>query len=171
MSEPAAVNETAESSEVADTQAGISPDPALMDWLRAEHEGYTEGLRFAAGEIDLNADGAVETLVYVAGPMVCGSGGCNAYVLQKEGEGYVKISGHTVSNLPIGAFDTQTNGWRDLAITVRGGIMEEGPDTGRLSYDGTRYPLNSTVLPAERADQPFEIVLPFVEWEELQLLP
>ena len=113
----------------------------------------------------------METLVYTFGPMICGSGGCNVYVLQRDRGEYIKISGHTVSNLPIGAFYTETNGWRDLAITVRGGGLEEGPDAARLPFDGTRYPLNPTVLPAERTDEPFEIVLPDVEWQELQPLP
>lgn len=152
-------------------QVTLSADLALLDWLRTENEGYTDDLRFAFADVDLNGDGEMETLVYTFGPMICGSGGCNVFVLQRDGGEYTKISGHTVSNLPIGAFYTETNGWRDLAITVRGGGLEEGPNVARLPFDGTRYPLNPTVLPAERTDEAFEIVLHDVEWQELQPMP
>lgn len=44
-------------------------------------------LTYAQASVDLNGDGTDEVLAYVMGPMVCGSGGCNLYVLAREGEG------------------------------------------------------------------------------------
>ena len=61
-----------------------------------------------------------------------------------------EIARTTVTQLPVGVLDTSSNGWRDLGVTTAGG----GELTGRrkLKHDGTGYPTNPTVPPAEELD-------------------
>lgn len=107
-------------------------------------------LTYAQASVDLNGDGTGEVLAYVMGPMVCGSGGCNLYVLAPEGEdggeGWRVVTRTSVTRTPVGVLTTSTNGWRDLAVSIGGGGAQAG--WVRLTYDGRTYPTNPTAPPA-----------------------
>lgn len=107
-------------------------------------------LTYAFAPVDLNGDGTDEGLAYVMGPMVCGSGGCNLYVLVPQGEdggeGWRVVTRTSVTRTPVGVLTTSTNGWRDLAVSIGGGGAEAG--WVRLTYDGRTYPTNPTAPPA-----------------------
>lgn len=107
-------------------------------------------LTYAHASVDLNGDGSDEVLAYVMGPMVCGSGGCNLYVLSREGESWRVVTRTSVTQTPVGVLTTSTNGWRDLAVSVGGGGAEAG--WVRLTYDGRTYPTNPTAPPATPLD-------------------
>lgn len=113
--------------------------------LRGQHAD-DGGLTYASASVDLNGDGTDEILAYVMGPMVCGSGGCNIYVLAREGEGWRVVTRTSVTQTPVGVLTTSTNGWRDLAVSIGGGGAEAG--WVRLTYDGRTYPTNPTAPPA-----------------------
>lgn len=113
--------------------------------LRALHAD-DGALTYASASVDLNGDGTDEVLAYVMGPMVCGSGGCNLYVLAQDGEGWRVVTRTSVTQTPVGVLTTSTNGWRDLAVSIGGGGAEAG--WVRLTYDGRTYPTNPTAPPA-----------------------
>jgi hypothetical protein len=137
------------------TTAPAASDPAAA-WVAATYAD--EGaLMYKAGSVDLDGDGVDEQLVYPAGPMLCGSGGCNLVVLQKEGNGWEKVSELSVTQLPVGVLETSTNGWRDLWVTVAGGGLPA--TTMKLMFDGKRYPKNPTVAPAVAIDKPGTVVI------------
>lgn len=102
------------------------------------------------GEADLDGDGAKEVLVYVGGPMLCGSGGCNLNVLKAKPDGFDKIGDISVSQLPVGVLDTSSHGMRDLAITTYGGGAPE--QIMRIPFDGKKYASNPTIKPATPVD-------------------
>jgi hypothetical protein len=99
---------------------------------------------------DLDGDGADEAIVFVLGPNWCGSGGCNAYVLTPAGDGYRAVMDATVTDTPIGVLPTTSHGWLDLFVSVGGGGVPAG--TVAMRFDGTAYPRNPTVAPAEPVD-------------------
>ena len=116
-------------------------------------------LTYAQASVDLNGDGTDEVLAYVMGPMVCGSGGCNLYVLAPEGEdggeGWRVVTRTSVTRTPVGVLTTSTNGWRDLAVSIGGGGAQAG--WVRLTYDGRTYPTNPTAPPATPLDGPPDV--------------
>lgn len=151
-SEPAETATADTAPEAAATpEAPAGPPAGLEAFLRGRHADDGD-LRYAYGTVDLNGDGSDEVLAWVAGPMVCGSGGCGLYVLTPEGDGWRVVTETSVTQTPIGVLSTSTNGWRDLAVSVGGGGMPAG--WMKLAFDGTSYPTNPTVAPAEPLDQP-----------------
>lgn len=105
-------------------------------------------IHYFAQQADLNGDGRPETIVHVAGPMVCGTGGCNTAVFTPERQGLRTVAWISVTRPPIAVAETNSNGWRDLIVRVSGGGIIPGYDA-RLRYDGLAYPENPTVPPAE----------------------
>ncbi|RJG05947.1 hypothetical protein D3870_07875 [Noviherbaspirillum cavernae] len=100
-------------------------------------------LRYFDSSVDLNGDGKPEVLVYVVGPTVCGTGGCNLLVFTSEGTGYRLVSNISVTQPPIRASSNRSSGWRDLVVRVGGGGGKSGDVT--LAFDGKSYPGNPTV--------------------------
>jgi hypothetical protein len=134
-----------------------APSPvSVEEWLRANELGDDaaggpfEGALYAKAETDLDGDGVDEVLVYVGGPMFCGSGGCNLLVLKRGSGGFAAVGDLSVVQRPVGVLDSSTNGWRDLAVSVSGGGNPGG--TMKLMFDGKAYPSNPTVAPAEPVD-------------------
>lgn len=70
-------------------------------------------------------------------------------------ENYADIG---VAQLPVGVLETSTNGWRDLAVSVRGGGIEGG--VARVPFGEDQYASNPTVAPAEITQDSFETVIP-----------
>ncbi|HEX5000007.1 MAG TPA: MliC family protein [Terriglobia bacterium] len=99
-------------------------------------------IHYFDGSVDLNSDGKPELLVYVAGPMVCGSGGCNLLVFTPVGNGYRLVSRISVTRPPIRASNNRSSGWRDLIVHVSGGGARS--EDVALSFDGKSYPKNPT---------------------------
>src|SRR5215472_5230020 len=53
--------------------------------------------RYAAAFVDLKEDGTEEAIVYLMGPLWCGSGGCSCLVLLPAGESYKVVTKTTIT--------------------------------------------------------------------------
>ena len=120
----------------------------LAKYLRARNGAVDlSTARAAIAFADLDGDGVAEVVAYLRGPGWCGSGGCNAYVLARDGDEYVVRMASTVTRLPIGLLESWSHGWRDLFVWVGGGGGPSG--CVAMRYNGAAYPSNPTVLPVE----------------------
>ena len=142
------------------TEAPESETEAVEAWLGQRYSDLGE-IRFFHASTDLNGDGQREVVVYAYGPMLCGTGGCNTLVLAPAEGGYRLVTEISVSRPPIQVLPRTSNGWHDLLVRVSGGGVPEGYDA-ELRFDGTTYPNNPTVAPAERATdtEGAEILIP-----------
>jgi hypothetical protein len=131
--------------DVAATDA-IAAGDVLGQAIRAALAGDYEAHYFDAAT-DLNGDGTPEVIAYVAGPMVCGSGGCSVLVFATAADGYRLVSRITVAQPPVRVAPRSSRGWRNLVVGVGGGGMAAG--NAELQFDGTSYATNPTVPPAE----------------------
>jgi len=106
--------------------------------------------RFFEATVDLNDDGAPEVLAYVAGPLVCGTGGCSLYILTPGAGigGYRLVGRVSVTHVPVRLSPRSQNGWRNLVLRIGGGGGPAGDV--EIRFDGRSYPTNPTVLPQER---------------------
>lgn len=148
-------------SAAASPTAGVAPAdidfPSEAEaWVRAQYPGKGF-LLYLSGKADLDGDGVDEMLVYVGGASVCGSGGCPLAVLKEEGDHWRTVTLLSVVQLPVGVLDSRSHGWRDLWVTVAGGGVPAG--FRRLQFDGTCYPANPTVSPAQPIDKPTSEVI------------
>lgn len=89
-----------------------------------------------------NADGGGEA-------NLCGSGGCELYVLTLTPTGYRQVTNISITRPPIRILPTITHGWHDLGVLVAGGGINPGYEA-QLRFDGRTYPSNPTVPPATR---------------------
>ncbi len=127
------------------------PDADLRRFLQAlyhDSRGYARDARFAAAFIDLNGDGDDEAVVRVSGSNLCGSGGCHTHILARAATGWVEVTNLTITWPPVRVLETRSNGWRDLSVRVAGGGIIPGYEA-RLRFDGTGYPANPSVAPAD----------------------
>lgn len=124
------------------------PSEAVAAALRIVFNSDAGDVRYFHQVIDLDGDGRDEIVAHVAGPNVCGSGGCDTVVLAPDGDGYRVVADIASTRPPISAAMTRSNGWRDLVVTTGRGGGESGPVL--LHYDGTTYPSNPAVAPAKR---------------------
>lgn len=95
--------------------------------------------------VDLNGDGRPEVLVYLFGPYMCGSGGCNLLVFRREGDAYKLVSDISLARNPVVVSEQRTNGWNDLIFPVSGGGVRAHHVV--LRFNGKSYPDNATVEP------------------------
>ena len=123
---------------------GDAPEVAVKAWLLSETAGYG-ALDYALAWIDLNGDRQAEAIVYLAGPSLCGTGGCTMYVLERQRSDFLIRARTTVTKPPISVLETRSHGWRDLAVNVR--CLETTCPQARLRFDGSRYPSNPTTTP------------------------
>lgn len=142
----APVNEAGANTIGATANAETALPEGALAFLRSQLDSGSEA-RVAAAAADLNGDGRDEVIAYVMGPMLCGSGGCNAYVLTPEGDGWRVAMNASVTQTPINLLPERTNGWSDLMVSVGGGAAEAGQV--RMKYDGRSYPRNPTTAAAE----------------------
>lgn len=110
--------------------------------------------RYTVALADLDGDKRPEALIYAMATSdgdgqadLCGSGGCDLYVLALTPNGYRQVTDLSVAQPPVWVLPTITNGWRDLGVMVSGGGIIRGYEA-RLRYDGHSYPNNPTVAPA-----------------------
>ena len=106
-------------------------------------EGYRT-LRVTAAPVDLNSDGRAETIAYLEGDSVCGSGGCDTYIIAQEEEGYRVVTKLTISWPPIRVLDRKTSGWHNLGVWNQGGGIQPGFEA-ELKFDGQSYPANPSL--------------------------
>ena len=111
-------------------------------WVRETFAG-SEPLLYRFANVDLDGDGENETLVYVAGPMMCGTGGCPLIVLAPGESDFRLLSKTSVVQMPFGVLDTRTDGWRDIWVTTYGGGMREA--TRKLVWTGEGYTANASM--------------------------
>ena len=130
---------------------------ALLD---TEFSGF-DGLTYYAGSVDLNGDGTEEWMAYVAGPGACGTGGCPLRIFQQTESGIETKGELSVVQLPVGVFDTSTDGWLDLAVTIGGGGAEYA--VVKVTYSDPVYISNPTVAPTEASSENFTTVVAFPE--------
>lgn len=123
---------------------GAALGPAIRRALGGDWEA-----RYFAAAVDLNGDGAQEVVTYVAGPMVCGTGGCPVFVFAPGADGHRLVARITVAQPPVRVSPRSTHGWRDLVVGIGGGGLAAG--NAELQFDGTSYPGNPTVPPARPA--------------------
>ena len=156
--------------EVADPNGASTFEPspeevaALKAILKPQYADFREDWpdeqwlpAFRAAKFDLDGDGSIELLVRLEGRTACGSGGCAFRVYRQEGASWRRLSGSTLTFLPIGVGDTSNLGWRDIVISTRSDYVDSGK--ARLKFDGKAYPLNPTMPPATPTDEIGTIVL------------
>lgn len=89
-----------------------------------------------------------DILVYVAGTLICGSGGCNAYLFGSDD--YRPLAGISPARLPIRALDRIHHGRWDIGVPARG-VGVRDAYVGALAFDGRRYAANPTLTGVPRA--------------------
>jgi hypothetical protein len=142
------------------TGASAAASPGVAKFVRDHRLA-----RYSVALTDLNGDGRAEALVYAMdsaggrGGGLCGSGGCNLYVLALTAKGYRQVADIAITRPPIGVLPTMAHGWHDLAVRVAGGGIIPGHEA-RLRFDGRSYPSNPTVRPATRLEHgPGKVVI------------
>jgi WD40 repeat protein len=95
-------------------------------------DGEEWTVKYAYGKSDLNGDGKPEALVYVYGPMICGSGGCSILIASPTGAGYKIVGSTNLVSTPIIVTDQTTRGWRNLVFCSREGFR-------KTSWNGKKY--------------------------------
>jgi len=101
--------------------------------------------RYYYNRVDLNGDGEPEVLVYLFGPYMCGSGGCNTLVFRRGGGGYKLVSDIPLTRNPIIVSERKTNGWHDLVFLASGGGVRAHYVV--LRFNGKSYPDSSAEDP------------------------
>jgi len=101
--------------------------------------------RYYYNKVDLNSDGKPEVLVQLRGDLVCGSGGCDTFILQQSNSGYRIISDIALTRAPVIVSQSKTNGWNDLVVYVAGGGIMQGYYVS-LQFNGRTYPGNPTSI-------------------------
>jgi hypothetical protein len=129
-------------------QPAALTDEDVAAAVNAALEGDFDARYFDA-RVDLDGDGRDEVLAYVAGPMVCGTGGCPLFVFTPGDGAYQQVARILVVQVPVRVSTQSTQGWRDLVVGIAGGGIPAG--NAVLKFDGTTYPSNPTVPPAEPA--------------------
>ncbi len=117
----------------------------LQERFRGEGQIEDRSTRFVAAPVSLDEKTPME-LVYVLGQRWCGSGGCTAFLLKPEGSSFAVAQKFTLVRLPIRVLCSKSNGWRDIAMWVRGGGSSGHAVV--LHFNGSRYPSNPSVAPA-----------------------
>jgi hypothetical protein len=104
---------------------------------------------YVAAFADLNGDGREEALVSLHSGLFCGSGGCALYIYTPAGTSWRQVAELTIVNAPVRLLASETRGWRDLAVHVRGGGMAI-PYEARMRFDGRTYASNPSLAPRLR---------------------
>ena len=107
---------------------------------------------------DLNGDGGDEALVSLHSGMFCGSGGCALYIYRRAGASWREVAELTIVNAPVRLLNSRTRGWRDLAVSVRGGGVDL-PREARIVYDGRTYASNPSLAPRLRRGAPGRVLI------------
>jgi predicted small lipoprotein YifL len=158
--ESPAVTESVEAETATSETAGAEAAAPVGAMLREMYAEFGRDTRYFVAAADLDGDGDEEVIVHVAGPMVCGTGGCNTLVFTPRGSGYELVGDISVTRPPIRVSRASTNGWRNLIVHISGGGIQS--IDGEVPFDGATYQSNPTapmVAPAADLDTA-EIVIP-----------
>jgi hypothetical protein len=148
---------------VAGSSAAAEPEAkaeaAVRQWV-AERLGPPSDreLRYNLAWADLGGDSRPEAIVYVTGQDVCGSGGCNMYILQQRPSGFRMLARTTITRPPIAVLKTRTKGWRDVSVYVAGGGINPGY-RAKLQFDGWKYLSNPSMAYAVERGTPERVVI------------
>jgi len=123
--------------------------------IRAEYPDAGYDSAFA----DLNGDGRLEALVYMASPIFCGSTGCDLFVFTPTSDGWRQVAEISMGRPPVRRLRNRSRGGNDLTMLVSGD--PDGPHEERVSFDGEDYRYNPFTRPARdrRAPEAGEVVL------------
>jgi hypothetical protein len=123
-------------------------DGPLRAFLQGHFRPYDDGdptVRYAVVSVSLD-DRTPMQLVYVSGMAWCGSGGCSALLVARQGASYRVLDEWSLVKLPICVLPGRTNGWHDIAMPGQG---YTGPGaTAVIGYDGKHYAVAVTEKPA-----------------------
>jgi hypothetical protein len=132
----------------------------LQNYTRVANLPDDKTTQYFDAFVDLNGDGKDEVLVYLVGPVWCGSGGCTALVLGAEDSTFRIVTKITVARRPIRVLTETSNGWHSLSVSIGGG-GRSGYEAV-LGFNGKTYPTNPTAPPARRSTSKLDgkIVIP-----------
>jgi hypothetical protein len=122
--------------------------------------------------VDLNDDGNKEIVAYVAGPSVCGTGGCPVYVFTSDAEDITRVGAISPALPAVRLSPRSAQGWRGLIVRVGGGGMP--PGNSEVEFDGRAYTSNPTVPPAKPVEDlaGTEVLIPeFGSYMEGKVVP
>ena len=108
--------------------------PFLQRDLESYHDLTT---RYSYAYVSLHDD-AKDAVVYITGDGWCGSGGCTALILERNGPSFRVVQKLSLARLPIYVLPTRTKGWHDMAMPVAGGGVVSGY-IGLLRFNGKKY--------------------------------
>lgn len=145
--------------------ARANPTEELRSFLKTYLNGLAGGasdrtVKFSFAEVNLDAKGPNQVIVYLMGGGWCGSGGCTTLILSRYNSSYRVITKVSVTRPPIRILESRSHGWLDIAVWVQGGGVIPGYEC-QLRFDGKSYPSNPTVPPAiaARAAMPGRIII------------
>lgn len=102
-----------------------------------------------ARSVDGGHDHRRMTLVYMADPGWCGTGGCTLFILVPGSSGLTELGSATLVHPPVVILDARSKGMPDISVRVRG---DDYPGDGKkfvvLPFDGQTYASNPTMPPA-----------------------
>lgn len=113
---------------------------------------------YVAAFADLNGDGRDEALVSLQSGLFCGSGGCALYIYTPAGRSWREVAELTIVNAPVRLLNARSRGWRDLAVSVRGGGVDR-PGEVRIAFDGRTYASNPSLAPRLRRRMPGRVLI------------
>lgn len=119
-----------------------------MGYLKGPNGTADETTRYVAAFVHLNDTDKEQVIVYFTDQHSCGSGGCQTLILDRQGSSFRVVTSLTIVWPPIRVLNTKTHGWHDLAVWVSGGGIRPGYEA-RLRFNGSTYPRNPTVPPAQ----------------------
>ncbi len=125
--------------------SGAPPSVSISQSADAFVRNELELTRYQLASVDLNEDGAPETIILSNDREYCGSGGCTLFVLVASADTYRVVTRMSVTRPPVRVLSTSSNGWRDLAVKVAGGGVRK-PYEAVLRFDGRSYPANPSVV-------------------------
>lgn len=133
-----------------ETQPSKSEMESLISTLQGLNLGTST--KYVAAFRDLDGNGSLDAIVYLVGPSVCGSGGCNTVVLSYN-HVWSKVSTIHLTRPPIRILGKKYHGWNSISVNVSGGGILH-PYSAELNFDGKSYPSNPTMPPATRIIEP-----------------
>jgi hypothetical protein len=95
------------------------PDESLRRFLQTQADD--KETQYIAVLRDLNGDGIPEAIVYLVGNEWCGSGGCNLFILRKDGTSWKVVTSVTITHPPVRELNGTSNGWHNIGVRVGGG--------------------------------------------------
>ena len=141
--------------------AGTGDEQSLHAHLQTVFAEAREGwpdTSYVAAFADLDGDGRDEAIVSLHSGYFCGSGGCALHIYTPAGESWREVAELTIVNAPVRLLATSSHGWRDLAVSVRGGGAE-APGEARIRFDGRTYASNPSLAPRIRGEAPGEVLI------------